>query len=66
MDIKLQTALIEIGKEAQAIKEMSGIPDIEAQLYLFKTAHQNGDLKAMRKAGRRLAALTTKFMIDKL
>lgn len=64
--IKIQTALIEQGKE---VEEMEATPDTaEMQLSLdgLKTAVQLKDMKGMRVYARKLAAQSTKFMIDKL
>jgi hypothetical protein len=63
---KLQSALIETGKEVEAIIETPVISDMETQLYLLKIASRNGTMKQMRRAARRLSALVIKFMIEKL
>jgi hypothetical protein len=63
---KLQSALIETGKEVEAMKETPEITEIETAFYQLETANYNNDMKQMRKACRRLAALATKFMIEKL
>lgn len=62
---KLQTALIETGKEVEALN-MPGMPELEAEFNLFKAAEQKGDMKGMRKHGRRLAALVVKVMVERL
>ena len=63
---KLHEALIETGKEIEAMEETPSIPEMEAELYRLKSANLNGDMKLMRRAGRRLGALVIKFMIEKL
>lgn len=64
--IKLQTALIEQGKE---VESMDATPDAEAMqisLDCLKTAMQLKDMRGMRVYARKLAAQSTKFQIDKL
>jgi hypothetical protein len=63
---KLQTALIEQGKE---VEKMNYTPDQEAfdlTLKNLKFAIQNNDMEDQRLYGRKLCAQVTKFMLDKL
>jgi len=64
--IKLQSALIEVGKEVEAIKETPGYVDMRTELALLGASEDEGDMKSMRKHGRKLAAMVIKFMTDKL
>jgi len=64
--IKLQSALIEVGKEAEAMKETPGYTDMEIQLVCFRSSVNEGDTRGMRKHLRKLAAMGIKFMTEKL
>lgn len=65
-NVKLQTALFEIGKDVDKMKVTPWLSDIEKEYELLMKAMATNDNLAIRKHGRRLAALTTKYMIDKL
>lgn len=63
---KLGSALIEQGREVEA---MEGTPDIEQMELTFqclKTAIQLNNMQDQRLFGRRLAAQVTKFIVEKL
>lgn len=64
--IKLQTALIEQGKEVEAMDITPSIEHLEVTYNNLKFAMQQNDMADMRLFGRRLTAQVTKFMVDKL
>ena len=66
MNIKLQDALIEIGKEVETIKQAPTPDDIVEAQISFNLAVEKGDMVAMRHHGRRLCALVTKMMVEEL
>jgi hypothetical protein len=66
MNSKLQDALIEIGKEVEAMKETPAFTEIIIDQAKLNIAIHDGDMKGMRKHGRRLCALVTKMMVDEL
>lgn len=63
---KLQTALIEQGKEVEAMDITPDIEHLEVTFNNLKFAMQQNDMSDMRLFGRRLTAQVTKFMVDKL
>lgn len=63
---KLYTALIEQGKEVEQIKGTPTTDDMQFTLDNLKTASQLKDMRGMRVYARKLAAQSTKFMIDKV
>jgi hypothetical protein len=63
---KLQTALIETGKEVEAMKETPGEAQIHICFLCFSLAIKENNMKDMHRYGRKLAALVLKFMIEKL
>jgi len=63
---KLQSALIETGKEAEAMKEVPRLSEMDTELANFKSAVYLDDLIGQRRHGRKLTAMLTKFMIEKL
>jgi hypothetical protein len=63
---KLQTALIETGKEVEGMKQIPSLAEMEDRFERFKIAIQNDDMKKMRLFGRQLSSMVTKFMIEKL
>lgn len=61
--LKLHTALIEIGKEANKINpNESAIDHCHAKL---QEAIYKGDLRGQRKYGRMLAAMVVKWMVER-
>lgn len=61
--LKLQTALIEIGKEANKITPTpSDIDHCHAKLQETIT---KGDMKSQRKYGRMLAAMVVRWMVER-
>jgi hypothetical protein len=63
---KLQTALIETGREVEAIKQDHDMSDIEQAFKAFKFAIQLNDFPGVRRYGRQLAARVIKYMIVNL
>jgi hypothetical protein len=63
---KLQSALIETGKEVEGIKGTPSITDMDDKFEQFKIAAIHNDMRKMRKYGRQMAAMVIKFMIEKL
>lgn len=63
---KLQTALIQAGKEVEAIKDTPSLAEMEDKFERFKIAIQSNDMRKMRLYGRQMTAHITRFMIDKL
>jgi hypothetical protein len=63
---KLQTALIETGKEIEALKETPGLATIQDQCIELQVAMKKENMKATRKEGRKLCAMVIKYMIEKL
>jgi hypothetical protein len=61
---KLHTALIEIGKEVEGMKQVPGADDIHAACATFKMAIHEDNMKEMRTYGRKLTSLLIKFMIE--
>ena len=61
--LKLQTALIEIGKEANTITPTQ--PDIDHCHSKLQEAISKGDLRGQRKYGRMLAAMVVKWMVER-
>ena len=63
---KLQSALIETGKEVEAIKETPYLIDMDDKFELLKTAIMSDDMRMMRKYGREMSAMVIKFMVERL
>jgi hypothetical protein len=63
---KLQTALIEAGKEAEAIRDTPSLAEMEDKFERLKTAILSNDMRKMRLYGRQMTAYITRFMIDRL
>lgn len=63
---KLQTALIETGKEVDAMKDTPDLSVIQDKFIELQMAMKADNMKAIRKHGRKLCAQVIKFMIEKL
>jgi hypothetical protein len=61
--LKLQTALIEIGKEANKITPTDS--DIDHCHTKLQEAITKGDIRGQRKYGRMLAAMVVKWMVER-
>jgi hypothetical protein len=66
MNSKLQDVLIEIGTEVEAMKQTPSIDDIVEAQISFNLAVEKGDMKGMRRHGRRLCTLVTKVVVVEL
>lgn len=64
--IKLQTALIEIGKEAEKLKGTPTASNMAKALIQLDKAIQAGDLVKIRRHSRELCAMVVKMMVEKL
>jgi hypothetical protein len=63
---KLQSALIETGKEVEGMKQVPSLAEMEDRFERFKIAIQTEDLKKQRLYGQQMAAVITKYLIEKL
>lgn len=63
---KIATALIEQGREVEAMESAPDIEQMELTFKCLKTAIQLKNMRDQRLFGRRLAAQLTKFMVVKL
>jgi hypothetical protein len=63
---KLQSALIETGKEVEAIAKAPALPELEDNFERLRIAIQSNDVRKMRSYGRHMAAMIIKMMIEKL
>lgn len=65
-NIKLQTVLIEQGKEVEAMKHSPTLAEMEDRFEQFKIAIQSNDMRRQRIYGRQLTAMVTKYIIENL
>jgi hypothetical protein len=63
---KTRQILREIGHEVEAMKETPAIDDIIDEQVKFNLAVEKGDMKGMRRHGRRLCTLVTKMVVEEL
>jgi hypothetical protein len=63
---KLQSALIDTGKEVEAIAKTPTLAELEGNFERLKIAIQTNDMRKMRSYGRHMAAMIIKMMIEKL
>ena len=63
---KLQSALIETGREVESMKDTPDISDLEATFKALKLAADQNDMVGMRRYGRQLAARVVKWMVERL
>lgn len=63
---KIRSALIEQGREVEAMEAAPSTEQMELTFQCLKTAIQLKNMQDQRLFGRRLAAQLTKFMVVKL
>jgi hypothetical protein len=61
--LKLQTFLIEVGKQSENITP--SLADMETIFAKFKTAIEKEDIKGQVKYGRELAAMVSKWVVER-